>query len=74
MICLICRKAETINGLTSVIFARGDINLVINKVAALVCPNCGEAFLEEEVTVKLLHDAQEISLMGGMNIVHDSEG
>lgn len=28
-------------------------------VPALVCPNCGEAYLDEDVTAKLLKDAQE---------------
>ena len=71
MICLICRQAETIDGLTFVTFERGEMRLVVNRVPARVCPNCGEAYLDEDVAVKLLHDAEEISKAGVMDIVCD---
>jgi YgiT-type zinc finger domain-containing protein len=58
MICLICRDAETIDGLTSVTFERGEMKLVINNVPARVCPNCGEAYVEEDDAVQLLNRAE----------------
>ena len=64
MICLICRQAEPVNGLTSVRFERGEMRLVINNVPARVCPSCGEAYVDEEVAVKLLRDAEEMSKAG----------
>jgi len=60
MICLICREAEIGEGMTSVIFQRGEMHLQINNVPARVCPNCGEAYVEEAVAVRLLQSAQEI--------------
>jgi YgiT-type zinc finger domain-containing protein len=60
MICLICRQAETIDGLTSVPFERGEFRLVVNGVPARVCPSCGEAYVDEDVAVQLLRDAEEI--------------
>jgi YgiT-type zinc finger domain-containing protein len=64
MMCLICRQAETIDGLTSVNFERGEMRLVVNNVPARVCPRCGEAYVGEEVTVQLLQDAEEMSKAG----------
>ncbi len=64
MICLICRQAEIVDGLTSVHFERGEMRLVVNNVPARVCPSCGEAYLDEEVAVKLLRAAEEMSTAG----------
>jgi YgiT-type zinc finger domain-containing protein len=69
MICLICRQAETANGLTSVHFERGEIRLVVNNVPAQVCPSCGEAYVEEQVAVSLLRDADAMSAAGEGNAV-----
>ena len=60
MTCLVCRRAEILDGFTSVKFQRGKLDLVISNVPARVCPSCGEAFIEEEVVVRLLESAQEL--------------
>lgn len=67
MICLICRQAEIIESFTSVSFQRGEMHLVINNVPARVCPSCGEAYVNEEVAVRLLQDAEEMSEAGMLN-------
>ncbi len=67
MICLICRQAETIVGLTSINFERGEMRLVVKSVPARVCPACGEAYLEEEIAVRLLREAEETSKAGTMD-------
>lgn len=69
MMCLICRQTETIDGLTSVNFERGEMMLVVNNVPARVCPSCGEAYVDQEVAVKLLRDAEEMSRAGINNDV-----
>jgi YgiT-type zinc finger domain-containing protein len=69
MICLICRQAEMVDGLTSVRFERGETNLVINRVPARVCPRCGEAYVDEDVAVQLLRGAEEMSKAGIFNMV-----
>jgi YgiT-type zinc finger domain-containing protein len=71
MICLICRQAEIIDGLTSVTFERGELKIVVNRVPARVCPSCGEAYVDEEVAVRLLRDAEEISKAGMLNVVRE---
>ena len=64
MICLICRQAEIIGGLTSVEFNRGEVHLVITNLPAQVCPSCGEAYVSEEVAAQLLRIAKEMSEAG----------
>ena len=71
MICLICRQAEIIDGLTSVAFERGELRIVMNSVPARVCASCGEAYVEEEVAARLLRDAEEISKAGMLNVVRE---
>jgi len=66
MICLICRQAETVDGLTSVHFERGEMRLVVNDVPARVCPSCGEAYVDEDVAVRLLQITVEVSDAGIM--------
>jgi len=64
MICLICRQAETVDGLTSINFERGEMKLVVNSVPARVCPKCGEAYVDEKVAVRLLRAGGEMSKAG----------
>jgi len=67
MICLICRQADTVDGLTSVRFERGEMRLVVNHVPARVCPSCGEAYVDEDVAAQLLQDAEAMSAAGEMD-------
>lgn len=68
MICLICRQAETVGGLTSVHFERGEMRLTVKDVPARVCPNCGEAYVDEQVAGRLLRDAEEMSMAGELDV------
>ena len=67
MICLICRQAETVDGLTTVHFEWGEMLLVVNNVPARVCPSCGEAYVEEQVAASLLREADAMSAEGEMD-------
>jgi YgiT-type zinc finger domain-containing protein len=69
MLCLICRQAETLDGLTSLHFERGEMRLVVKDVPARVCPSCGEAYVEEQVAVRLLREAEAMSAAGEMDAV-----
>jgi len=71
MNCLICRQAEIVDGLTSVTFERGEMRLVVNHVPARICPSCGEAFVDEDVTVRLLRGAEAMSEAGALDDVLD---
>ena len=74
MICLICRRSEVIDGLTSVTFERGEMKFVMNNVPARVCPSCGEAYVNEDVAVRLLQGAEEMSKAGMLDVVHEYRG
>ena len=71
MLCLICRQAETVDGLTSLHFERGEMRLLVNNVPARVCPSCGEAYVEEQVAVSLLREAEAMSAAGELDGVRD---
>jgi YgiT-type zinc finger domain-containing protein len=64
VICLICRQAELVDGQTKVHFERGEMKLTVKDVPARVCPSCGEAYIGEDVAVKLLQGAEELSAAG----------
>ena len=64
MNCLTCRQAELINGFTSLTLKRAEMILVVNSVPARICPACDEAYVEEEVTARLLSAADETSTQG----------
>ncbi|MBC7878495.1 MAG: type II toxin-antitoxin system MqsA family antitoxin [Anaerolineales bacterium] len=64
MKCVICTLSETVDGLTSITFERGEFRLVINNVPARVCPSCGESYVGEDVALRLLNDAENVSSQG----------
>ena len=64
MICLICRQAGLVDGFTSVTLERDETKLIVNGVPAWVCPNCGDALVDEDVAVRLLDAAEELAGMG----------
>lgn len=68
MICLMCRQAETVDELTTIHFERGEMQLVVNNIPARVCPSCGEAYVEEDVAVRLLREADAMPQTGVMDI------
>ena len=64
MICVMCRDAELVYGLTSVSFEREKMKLLVIDVPAHICPSCGEAYMEEDIVVRLLQKATDPSEMG----------
>ncbi len=64
MRCMVCNQAETIPGTTSVLLERDQLHLTINHVPARICPNCGEAYADETVTISLLRQAEKIAQAG----------
>jgi YgiT-type zinc finger domain-containing protein len=61
---MICNQAETVTGKISVLFERGETRLVINNVPVRVCPICGEAFADANVTASLLREAEGVAKLG----------
>lgn len=64
MRCAICKQAEVKPGHTTVTLERNALTLVVKNVPARICPNCGEAYLDEAVASHLLQDAENVALAG----------
>jgi YgiT-type zinc finger domain-containing protein len=59
MTCLICKHGETQNGTTTVTLERYHTTLMFKGVTAQVCDNCGEAYVNEATTTRLLELAEQ---------------
>ncbi len=59
MKCVICKHGETRPGKTTVTLERGATTVVIKNVPAQVCSNCGEEYVADDVTERLLKYAEE---------------
>jgi len=64
MKCIICKQSETHPGVTTVTLERGGLTLVVKNVPALVCENCGEAYVDETVAEQLLATAEQMARSG----------
>ena len=67
MKCVICRQGDTAPGNVTVTLQRGETTIVFKDVPAEVCQNCGEFYLSEAVTEKLLSRAEEV-VKGGAEL------
>ena len=59
MKCTICKQGETQPGKTTVVLERGKTTVLIKDVPAEICENCGEYYLTEEMTAKVMEMAEE---------------
>lgn len=59
MKCVICKNGETKNGLTSLSLDRMDVIIVIKNIPAEICENCGESYISEETSAKVLQEAEQ---------------
>jgi len=59
MKCVICKNGETADGTTTVPIEHDGMLLVMRGVPAQVCQNCGEAYIDSEVTGEILQLAKE---------------
>ena len=57
--CTICRRRQLRPGAATVTLERGSTVLVVRNVPARVCETCGEEYVEQEVTARLLAFAQD---------------
>ena len=64
MKCLICKNGETRPGSATVTLERDETTLVIKGVPAEVCANCGEEYIGDDITERLLSAAEEAANKG----------
>lgn len=58
MTCMICQLAETQTGTATVTLEREGATLVVKGVPAHVCPNCGEEYVDSEVSGRVFQMAE----------------
>lgn len=71
MNCVICRQADIASGFTSITFEREEFRLLIKNIPAHICPICGEAVVDEDVAIRLLNKAEDVSRLGIFEGVRD---
>jgi YgiT-type zinc finger domain-containing protein len=59
MKCVICKQGETRPGVATVTLEREDTMLIMKSVPAQVRQNCGEEYLDDDITAKILQQAEE---------------
>ena len=64
MKCVICKQGKTIAGKVTVTLEREGMTLVIKNVPAQVCGNCGEEYVDEQTTNRLLKTAKTAAKAG----------
>ena len=71
MTCVVCNQGETRPGATTVTCSRDRCTLVVHDVPAEVCDNCGEAYVDEATTEKLLEMMKTLRQPGTSVVVRD---
>ena len=64
VICPICRNGTTEPGTTTVTLERGELTFISTQVPARVCDNCGEDYVDESTTRRLIDLAEEAAAAG----------
>ena len=64
MRCVICKQGEIRPGTATVMLERNGMTLVVKSVPAKVCENCGEEYVDEDVTARLLREAEDAARSG----------
>jgi len=64
MKCLICKYGETVKGTTTITLENNNSTIVFKEVPTEICNNCGEKYIDEDVTKELLQKAREIAKNG----------
>ena len=53
-----CKNGNTQPGVVTVTLQRGDTTVIIKQVPADVCDNCGEYYLSDEISERVLSQAE----------------
>ena len=65
--CVICRNGKTLDGHVTVTLQRGETTVILKRVPADVCDNCGEYYLSSEVAAQVLERA-ELAVKSGAEV------
>ena len=59
-----CAVAARVRLAATVTLVRGELTVVVKRVPAQVCANCGEAYVDEATTSRLLRAVEEAARAG----------
>jgi YgiT-type zinc finger domain-containing protein len=62
--CVVCKHGETRPGTTTVTLTRDGTTLVVKGVPARVCASCGEEYVDDATTARLLEFAEQAARSG----------
>lgn len=64
MKCVICKQGEVQPGLATVTLERDALTMVVKRVPARVCENCGEEYIDESIAERLFKTAKKMARSG----------
>ena len=64
MKCVVCKNGMTNPGNTTITLEKDGATLVFKNVPARVCNICGESYVDEDITERLLKAAEEAARSG----------
>jgi len=64
MKCVICKQGQTKPGFATVTLTKDTTTIIIKDVPADICENCGEYYLDENVTDRIQEIAQKALISG----------
>jgi YgiT-type zinc finger domain-containing protein len=64
MKCVVCKHGETRIGAATVTLSREQLTLVVKDVPAQICGNCGEEYLDSNITAWLLQTGEAAAQSG----------
>lgn len=64
MRCVVCKQGDLQSGIATITLERDEMILVFRKVPARVCEVCGEEYVDDETTTRLLAAAEEAAESG----------
>ena len=54
MTCPICNHAQTVHGVTTLVFQKESSTIIVRDVPAEICTHCDESFLYEKVSNRVI--------------------
>ncbi len=65
MKCVTCKNGETLNSKTTVTFEKNGSTFIFKDVPCSKCEQCGEVYLDDNVSSKLIDQIELLSRSGG---------
>lgn len=64
MKCVVCKQADTRQGVATITLRRAGARFVVTDVPAQVCPICGEEYVDATVTAEILRSTESHARAG----------